>query len=269
MPSYSGYLLSASAVFDRPFGVAGDYYYQAIRITVSKSDIYTFTSQSSMDTYGYLYENVFDPLYPSGNLIASNDDGGGNQQFRFSVHLFTESSYVLIVTTYRTNTIGSFSIRVSGPSSVDLVPYKPTNSRPIRTTSECCRQHKSAIFVFVLQRLSVSIRAIETRTDWKHWRSSVLLAVVLRWWAASRQLQWLSVCTNGAEPRPLEWGISNTQAIPGSWEPMQIKRRIQYPRVPCILLWSNNRITDRTRYAKSTLSLVNKDNIEEFCSSSH
>lgn len=136
--SYSGYLLSTSAVFDRPSGLPGDYYFQALRVTVPTSDIYTFTSSSALDTHGYFYSNVFDPSYPSQNLITSDDDsGGGDGQFRLRAYLVAGSSYVLVVTTYRANMIGSFSIRVSGPSSVDLVAYRPTNIRPTRTTSEC------------------------------------------------------------------------------------------------------------------------------------
>ena len=136
LSSYSGYLSSTSPAFNRPGSGTGNYYYQAIRVTVAASGSYTFTSVSSMDTYGLFYVNNADPSYPSQNLVASDDDNGSSQQFRLSVSLSYGSTYVLIVTTYGTNVAGSFSVQVSGPSSVGLTAFNPSTSRPISTTSE-------------------------------------------------------------------------------------------------------------------------------------
>jgi hypothetical protein len=125
-----------SASFARPSGTARNYYYQAIEATTYTAGTYSFSSSSSIDTYGYLYESSFDPSHPSYNLVASDDDGAGDRQFQISRYLQSGRKYILVVTTSSTGTIGSFSVRVIGPSSVSLVRITPT-SRSIRTSIEC------------------------------------------------------------------------------------------------------------------------------------
>jgi hypothetical protein len=48
---------------------------------IYQTGTYTFTSGSSIDTYGYFYNQVFDPSYPTSNLIAFDDDGEDGNQF--------------------------------------------------------------------------------------------------------------------------------------------------------------------------------------------
>jgi hypothetical protein len=124
-------------MFFRPRGDAGEYYYyQAIRVTTYTTGTYTFTSNSSLDTYGCFYSSSFDPSYPSRNLIMSDDEGAGDNQFQIRVNLEYGQTYVLVVTTYRNNVTGSFSIGAVGPASVGMNSYLTSTSRPIRTTSE-------------------------------------------------------------------------------------------------------------------------------------
>jgi hypothetical protein len=137
---YSGALYSSSPVFIRPQGTANQYYYyQALQVTTYTSGAYSFASESSIDTYGCFYNYPFDPSYPTSNLIAQNDDGGSlgaGNQFRINITLQSSRTYVLVVTTFSTTTTGSFSIRVYGPASVNLMSFTPSTSRPIRTTSK-------------------------------------------------------------------------------------------------------------------------------------
>ena len=132
----SGSLSSRSPIFSRPGNTGSYYYYQAIRVTVPTAGAYTFSSISSIDTFGYFYNDPVDPSNPSQNLITSDDDSGGGNQFLIVRYLSSASSYVLIVTTYSNSVFGSFSLRVSGPSSIDLTAFNPSTSRPISTTSE-------------------------------------------------------------------------------------------------------------------------------------
>ncbi len=89
---------------------------------------YVFTSNSSMDTYGYLYNNSFDPFYPSRNLIVYDDDSNGNQQFRINVTLKSWSKYILIVTTHETQVIDSFIVKAVGPASFYLTAINDIRS---------------------------------------------------------------------------------------------------------------------------------------------
>ena len=132
--TYSGTLSSNSLVFFRPDGSSNYYFYQAFRVTISTLGTYVFTSSSSMDTYGYLYKYPVDPSYPNSNLIASDDDGNGNRQFKLNVSLSSSRTYVLLVTTYRELVTGQFTITVLGPASASLYSFTPSTSRPIQTS---------------------------------------------------------------------------------------------------------------------------------------
>ena len=59
------------------------------------SGYYTFVSNSSIDTYGYLYNDTFDPYNPTLNLLQRNDDSVGNAQFLINVSLVNTGSYCL------------------------------------------------------------------------------------------------------------------------------------------------------------------------------
>ena len=144
LSTYDGYLSSASSEFSRLHGAGEDYYYQALRVTTPTSGTYTFTSESWMDTYGYLYQDSFDPAYPSQNLMTYNDDSGGNRQFLLTAYLSYGSTYTLIITTAGRSLVGSFSIRVSGPSLVGLLEFTLSTSISIGIAGECIKQHVSA-----------------------------------------------------------------------------------------------------------------------------
>ncbi len=91
-------------------------------MTVNTTGTYTFTSLSSFDTYGYLYDSYFYPFDPSSNLITQNDDSGGNGQFKLSAFLEVGVPYNLVFTTFREGETGPFSILASGPNEVYFIP---------------------------------------------------------------------------------------------------------------------------------------------------
>jgi hypothetical protein len=123
--TYSGSLSYSSPIFVRPGATSGSYYFQALRVTVSTTGTYFFTSISSIDTYGCFYNDPVDPSYPSQNLITFNDDGSGGNQFGFNVTLVSGRTYVLIATTYSATVTGSFSIRALGPAWIGLTAFTP------------------------------------------------------------------------------------------------------------------------------------------------
>ncbi|CAF4124165.1 unnamed protein product, partial [Adineta steineri] len=136
--SYSGYLLSSSQSFARPDYSSAGYYYEAIRVTVRTSGRYSFTSISSYDTYGYLYNDPFNPSKPSRNLIASDDDSGNSNQFRINATLQSGNTYVLVFTTYSTGVTGSFSIAVTGPTMATLSSYTSSSASEWATWKTVC-----------------------------------------------------------------------------------------------------------------------------------
>ena len=134
--NYYGLLSSSSPLFVPVHQFQGYYYYQALRVTVRVNGTYMFISNSSIDMFGYLYNNSVDPSEPTQNMLMFNDDSAGGRQFRITVNLTSESSYVLIVTTFWPSTSGSFSITAFGPSSISLIDFTPSTSRPLATTSK-------------------------------------------------------------------------------------------------------------------------------------
>jgi hypothetical protein len=75
-----------------------------------------------MDTYGFLYNDSFNPIYPYRNLFMRDDDGAGYGQFKLTTFFEANITYVLVVTTFERLESGSFSIFTSGPNDVRLNP---------------------------------------------------------------------------------------------------------------------------------------------------
>jgi hypothetical protein len=119
---YSSALSVDSQSFSRPDSgsAAANYYYEAIQLNVVEDGIYNLWSNSTMDTYGYLYNDDFNPFNPSTNLLAMDDGSNGEDQFKLTICLLANTTYILLVTTYSPDTVGPFSIFVSDPNYVNL-----------------------------------------------------------------------------------------------------------------------------------------------------
>ncbi|CAF1445173.1 unnamed protein product [Adineta ricciae] len=89
------------------------YHHRTFEINVKKSGIYAIWSRSEMDTYGYIYEDNFDPLQPFGNLIAQHGGKCNQHQLKFFIHLQENTKYILVVTTFYPNRIRNFTIFIS------------------------------------------------------------------------------------------------------------------------------------------------------------
>ena len=134
LSTYSGTLSASSPLFIRPYGDAGYYYFQAIQVTVFTNGAYIFTSYSSINIFGYLYDSRVDPSSPQENLIVYNYGGNGGRPFRIEAILDSWRTYVLLVTTNYPMDIGSFWIRVSGPALIDMNSITLPTRRPIITS---------------------------------------------------------------------------------------------------------------------------------------
>lgn len=117
---YSSTLSVSSPRYDRKDGGTSPFYYfEAIQVIVSTSNTYRFDSNSTIDTFAYLYNQTFDPYNPSLNLLQSDDDGAGSLQFRINISLLSDGSYVLVATTFRGNATAFFSVLAyGGPGNI-------------------------------------------------------------------------------------------------------------------------------------------------------
>jgi hypothetical protein len=104
--SYNGILDLDSSTYCRDDCYSSDHYYEAVVITVATGGSYNFQSKSDFDSYGSIYTDGFDPSDISINLLANDDDSGGNSQFNLTVVLQPQSTYILVVTTYSAHRSG-------------------------------------------------------------------------------------------------------------------------------------------------------------------
>ena len=111
-------MTSVSPKFNRPFGSAATYYYQAIQVVVASTGAYTFTSSGTLDAYGIIYTSNFLASAPTVNIITQDDGRDHGSQFKMTAYLKAGVDYVLVFTTHVEDTIGSFSIIANGPDQV-------------------------------------------------------------------------------------------------------------------------------------------------------
>jgi hypothetical protein len=98
----------------------GLHYYRALMITVYTAGNHTIQSNGIQDTFGYLYNNTFDPTYPSVNLLQFNDNGTSSAQFWLSMWLQPMIDYILVATTSLPLTEAAMPIVVQGPAAINL-----------------------------------------------------------------------------------------------------------------------------------------------------
>jgi hypothetical protein len=96
------------------------HYFTAIRLNVSTDGTYSFFSNSTIDSYGYLYNGSFNVSKPLLNVMLENDNSRGNRQFLIVAALQRNKTYILVYTTTLPLTTGRFQITICGPSIVDL-----------------------------------------------------------------------------------------------------------------------------------------------------
>lgn len=117
---YSSDLTINDRTYARSSCGSANYYYEAVEVNVMEAGYYDITSNSSMYTYGALYENKFDAVDTQMNLISKNEGGGCNEQFKISNFLQANTTYVLVVTTSCPNVTGAFSVLMFGTNTVSM-----------------------------------------------------------------------------------------------------------------------------------------------------
>ena len=97
-----------------------NYHYETIEVNVEETGTYSFDSNSTVTTYGYIYKHSFDPFNSNENLLTQSNHSCGRFHFQFTTHLQFNITYVLVVTTFEPNVQGAFSVFVVGSNDVSL-----------------------------------------------------------------------------------------------------------------------------------------------------
>jgi hypothetical protein len=96
------------------------FYYEAIQVNVDGTGNYSLGSSGSVDTYGYIHKDNFNPFNPFDSLLSKSDEGCGPRNFKLITYLQSNTTYILVVTTYYGRKTGAFSIFVSGANNISL-----------------------------------------------------------------------------------------------------------------------------------------------------
>jgi hypothetical protein len=117
--TYSLKLTTASQIY-YPQCKLDEYYYEAFEVNVPEIRYYTIQSSSNIDTYGFIYEKNFNPLNPTENLLAEDNDGGGNSQFKLHIPLYVDTIYILIVIAFVPENFEDVNITLLGVNNVTI-----------------------------------------------------------------------------------------------------------------------------------------------------
>jgi hypothetical protein len=58
-----------------------------VRVNVSTAGNFSLATVSSVDTYGYIYNDACYHFDSSRNILSADDNGGGNGQFKLTIFL--------------------------------------------------------------------------------------------------------------------------------------------------------------------------------------
>ena len=89
-------------------------------MNVPTNDFYIVASQSMLNTLSYIYEDNFNPLNPSNNVLLERYTGCDNYQFKLGAYLHANKTYFVVVTTLHPTKTGNFAVIVSGRNKVRL-----------------------------------------------------------------------------------------------------------------------------------------------------
>ena len=98
------YIMTTGQTLDAIIDTAGEYVYFVFTATESKT--YTFQSNGSYDTYGYLYNS-------SQSQISSNDDSGDGNNFLISRSMSAGETVYIGVRMYSSSNTGTFTVSAS------------------------------------------------------------------------------------------------------------------------------------------------------------
>ena len=92
----------------------GLYYYKPIGFMTATSGDYVIQSNSTLDTYGYIFNSTVRQITGVSGALMSDDESGGNSQFLMTISVQAMFNYTLIATTFAANVTGPFSVSATG-----------------------------------------------------------------------------------------------------------------------------------------------------------
>ena len=95
-------------------------YYETFEIRINTNGTYLIWVESSIHTYGYIYQDHFDPLKPSLNQLFQHNGTCNQDQLKFILNLQINIRYILVVTTLNSYATGQFSLFISGLSHTNV-----------------------------------------------------------------------------------------------------------------------------------------------------
>jgi hypothetical protein len=118
--TYQLELTSNSQMYSRVCNLR-NFYYETFEVKVPEIRYYTILSSSDIDIYGYIYENTFNPLNTTENLLTSDDNGdNSDSQFKIEIPLYIDTTYILVVTTASPKQLGEINIILLGLTNVTV-----------------------------------------------------------------------------------------------------------------------------------------------------
>ena len=97
-----------------------DYIDTVVEVEVFTVDFYSFSINSSLHVYGYLYENYYNAISPIKNSLFELRGSCGPNKFKLTTHLQPNIKYMLVIRTNDFRMKGLLSVFVTGPNNVSL-----------------------------------------------------------------------------------------------------------------------------------------------------
>lgn len=89
-------------------------------MNINETGVYHFSANSTYDTYYFIYENNFDVFRVTKNLLKTNYRifYNSKSEWSFSIELYANRTYILVVTTAYARLEVIFVTRVIGINSI-------------------------------------------------------------------------------------------------------------------------------------------------------
>ncbi|MES2893057.1 MAG: T9SS type A sorting domain-containing protein [Bacteroidota bacterium] len=136
--------------------------YDVISITIATPGLYTVTSSSNFDNFGILYGTAgFSAAAPLTNAITAVDDQSGTN-FGFTYNFAAVGTYYLVITGFKNNVYGPYSITLT---PVTTVPLKLLSFTAERTTAK-----GNLLKWTTAEELNIASFQVQHSTDGKNFR---------------------------------------------------------------------------------------------------